>query len=338
MARRNPDDVRPPQLALPALRPADLAIWQQESEHDGLEFARLAGDRHVAGSVRVVECRLVGARFEELVLRRSRFIDTELVDVEVTTFDAAESEWSDVVVRGGRLGALLAPGATLTRVALRGLRSNYVSLRGATVVDLTLSECRIEELDLGTAAVQRAVLAHCEIDRLVLSAATLRGVDLRSASIAEIEGIAELRGATISPYQLTRLAPALAEHLGVRVVGLTELRWPSRSSSGTALGFTRVSVAAARVCAGRRPSRSGCAHPLGARLEPMTGTRADQATKQSGGEDGRQVALVEPEDGLQVLAADDVVRVIRDTELLDERLVGKRAGAEHRVVGIGLVH
>ena len=217
MARRNSDDVRPPQLALPDLRPADLASWEQDSEHDGREFTGLAGGRYIAGNLRIVECRLVGAAYDELVLRRGRMIDCELVEPVVTTLDVAESEWSDVLVSGGRLGALLAPGATLTRVALRGLRTNYVNLRGATIVDLTLAGCRIEELDLGGAELQRAVLADCEIDRLVLSAATLRAVDLRSASIGEIEGIAELRGTTVSPYQLTRLAPALAEHLGVRI-------------------------------------------------------------------------------------------------------------------------
>ena len=216
MARPKRDEVRPPEVSLVDLRAADERVWRAGTEHDGLEFAGLELPEYVGGGVRLMECRIAGGRFGDLRFRRSRLIGCEIADVAVTTFDVAESEWTDVAVRGGRIGALSAPGATLARVALRGLRSNYVNLRGATIVDLTIEDCRIEELDLGTATVERARIDG-EIDRLVLSAATCRAVDLRTVELGEIEGIAELGGTTLSSYQLTRLAPAFAEHLGIRI-------------------------------------------------------------------------------------------------------------------------
>ncbi len=139
-----------------------------------------------------------------------------------------------MVVQGGRFGALAAPGARLTRVAMRTVRANYVNLRGAEITDLQLTGCRIEELDLGSAQVLRADLTGCDIDRLVLSEAVLKDVDLRGAELSTLEGVAALRGATISPFQLTRLAPAFAEQLGILVVGVTapEARATATSRKG----------------------------------------------------------------------------------------------------------
>ena len=37
-------------------------------------------------------------------------------------------------VQGGRFGALAAPGARLTRVAMRTVRANYINLRGAEII------------------------------------------------------------------------------------------------------------------------------------------------------------------------------------------------------------
>lgn len=213
---RNSDAVRFPDACPTGLRAADEQTWRTESEHDGLEFIGLELEEYAVGNLRLVDCRVSG-RFGELKLRRSRLITSEIADVQVTTLDVAESEWSDVLVSGGRIGALLAPGSTFSRVALRGVRSNYVNLRGSSIVDLTLQDCRVGELDLATADVQRGDLGGSEVDRLALTGARLRSVDLSRTELGEIEGVAELRGSTISPLQLTRLAPALASHLGVRV-------------------------------------------------------------------------------------------------------------------------
>ncbi len=209
--------VRAPEVNLVHLTGADGAALSADPDHDGQEFVGLDLDHFDAGNTRFVECRVAGCRFTALTLRRSRFIGCSLEELDATTVDISDSEWTDVVVQGGRLGALLAPGAQLVRVALRQVRSNYLNLRGSKIVDLSLTGCRIGELDLGTADVLRADFRDCEIERLVLTGASWRSVDLRHAEIGEIEGIAELRGATINPVQLTRLGPAFAQQLGVRV-------------------------------------------------------------------------------------------------------------------------
>jgi uncharacterized protein YjbI with pentapeptide repeats len=221
MSRGRQAALREPDVRLPDLHAATSADLENDSEygfeHDGLDFAGLALPEFTAGNQHFVECRFVACRFGEVKLRRARFSTCRLDDLEATTFDVAESEWSDVVVGGGRLGALLMPGAKLTRVAFDHVRANYLNLRGAEIVDLALRNCRIEELDLSATQIRRADLSDSEIERLILTDAGLSDVDLQQADLAVVEGVAHLRGATISEHQLSRLAPALAAHIGIRV-------------------------------------------------------------------------------------------------------------------------
>ena len=147
--------------------------------------------------------------FGHVQLRRARFNTCEFDELEASTLDVAESSWSDVAVQGGRFGALAAPGARLTRVAMRSVRANYVNLRGAEITDLQLTGCRIEELDLGSAQVLRADLAGCDIDRLVLSEAVLKDVDLRGAELSTLEGVARPARSDDQPVSADPARPRL---------------------------------------------------------------------------------------------------------------------------------
>ena len=51
-----------------------------------------------------------------------------------------------------------------------------------------------------------------------MSGCTLDEVDLRGAQLAALDGIGSLAGSLITEAQLVRLAPALAAHLGIRVL------------------------------------------------------------------------------------------------------------------------
>ena len=51
----------------------------------------------------------------------------------------------------------------------------------------------------------------------MLTGARSRTVDLRGAEIATLDGVADLRGCTISTAQLTGWAAGMAAELGIRV-------------------------------------------------------------------------------------------------------------------------
>ena len=115
---------------------------------------------------------------------------------------------------------MTAYGAQLTRVRISGGKLDYVNLRDGTLTDVVIEDCVIGELDLVGARLTRVVLAGCRVGRLDVTRATLDRVDLRGAELTALRGLASLRGATITPEQLTDLAPHFAEHLGLTVADL----------------------------------------------------------------------------------------------------------------------
>lgn len=163
------------------------------------------------------ECLLRGCVLDDAGLRRARLTMCVLDQVRATSLDAQRSTWRDVVVRGSRFGALVAHGADLARVTIADSRIDFVNLRGITASQVQFVGCRIGELDLGQAQLRDVRFVDCQVGRLVLTGSVLDGVDLRGAGLSEVEGIGSLAGALIDAGQLQQLAPALAEHLGIRV-------------------------------------------------------------------------------------------------------------------------
>lgn len=215
--------VSPPSLdvQLPALRPGGCADLGPDGDIDGLAFDRVDLGGLRADDARLLECRLSSCRLDDARLRRARLTSCLLDDVSATGVDMADSAWLDVVMRGGRVGAFMAYGATLTRVAFVGARLDYVNLRGATLTQVRLLDCRVGELDLGSAQLSHVGFERCAVDRLVVTGARLEAVDLAGAEIEALDGVGSLRGARINQTQLNRMAPALAAHLGIEVHDLS---------------------------------------------------------------------------------------------------------------------
>ena len=75
----------------------------------------------------------------------------------------------------------------------------------------------IGDLDLAGATVTRLRTRGTTIRRLDASEARLKDVDLRGIDLAEVEGAAGLRGATVSTAQLHGLAGGMAAALGIKL-------------------------------------------------------------------------------------------------------------------------
>lgn len=203
-------------VSLPELVSGDQQDLQT-GDCDGLRFDALSLQGLVAHDVRLLECKLADCVLDDARLPGARFSSCVLDGLRATTLDLAESQWLDVVLEGGRYGALLGQGSTLVRVAVRGAKVDYFNLRGAEVTSVQVEETTIGELDLGMSHVRHLSFVRSCVDRLVLHGATLEDVDLTGAELAALDGLAGLRGAQISQAQLTQLAPALAASMGIRV-------------------------------------------------------------------------------------------------------------------------
>lgn len=205
---------------LPELDPAPGPELTSGGSYDGLRFAELelAGD---ATDARFLECELTGCDLDAgggVAFDRARLSTCRLAGLRATALSAVDGTWLDVVITGGRIGALTAHGAGLTRVALEGGTLDYLDLRGATLTDVTMRDCRIRELDLTDAVLRGLRFAgSTSIGSLVLRNARNTDVDLRGAEIGGLDGVAGLTGCTISPAQLTAWSEGLAASLGIRV-------------------------------------------------------------------------------------------------------------------------
>jgi uncharacterized protein YjbI with pentapeptide repeats len=200
-----PDLADAPGPQLDAARPAD-----------GLRFSGLALSGDGTG-MRFLECVLEDCDLGGVALDRARFTSCRFTDAHAAAWTAPDGTLLDVVVTGGRFGALTWHGAELTRVLLEGVKVDLLGLGSARLVDVTLRDCTIGELDLTAADARDLRLQDCTVERLTVGGARCRSVDLRGATVGGLDDVTALSGATISAAQLTAWAPALAAAAGLTV-------------------------------------------------------------------------------------------------------------------------
>lgn len=201
---------------LPPLDPAPGPSLAGGLTADGLRFAGLdlTGD---ATDARFLECEIADCDLDGVVFDRARFSVCRLADVRADAVSLIDATWTDVVLTGGRFGALTAHGAGLSRVHVHEVKADFADLRGGTLHDVTFAGCAFRELDVTDADLRAVRFGDCEIGSLVLRGARTRDVDLRGARIERLDGVADLAGCTISEAQLGAWAGGLAAHLGIRV-------------------------------------------------------------------------------------------------------------------------
>lgn len=163
------------------------------------------------------ECGFVGTVLTGTDLTGAHLVESELTEVEAAHLTAPRSLWRHSAVRRSRLGAVVAYEASLDGLVVADTKISFLNARSGTWKDVLLQRCVIDELDLGGAKLTRVRFEDCRIRSLELTGTTCADVDLRSAQLREISGLAGLGGCTISPEQLTDLSGALAAHLRIAV-------------------------------------------------------------------------------------------------------------------------
>ena len=220
MATRRPDrDVpRRPSPDLGGLSPAG-SLPRPAAAHDGLEYRDTDLSGTDARDARFLGCAFTGCRCDDLDLAGARIVDCTFAATTATTAAWRSTTWQDVTVDGFRFGALALPAASFTRVRFSGGRVDFANLRDTDFTDVVFADCDLRELDAAGARWTRVRFEECRIGHLDVTAATLSAVDLSAADLEGVAGVAGLRGARISDVQLLQLAPAFADHLGVRTPG-----------------------------------------------------------------------------------------------------------------------
>jgi uncharacterized protein YjbI with pentapeptide repeats len=199
-----------------ALRPHPGGV-QPDGEYDGAHFDTAEWDDPDAASAVFIECALTGVSVRDGRLRQARFTSAWLADVQLAGTDLARTSWQDTVFeRSVAAGAQLF-GSVLRRVTFRGCKLDGVNFRDAALTDVRFENCLLRGTDFGGARLTRTAFADCKLVQADFTKAVLDRADLRSSELDIIAGPGSLRGAIIAPGQLTAIAPALAESLGITV-------------------------------------------------------------------------------------------------------------------------
>ena len=170
--------------------------------------------RRLAG-VSFRECTFQDVSVDGADLRSAGFVDVAIERLNAPVFSAPRSQFRRVVVDGSRFGSAEVYESEWESVEFRNCKLGYVNLRGAELQDVLFTGCILDELDLGGAAAHRLAFADSRVRRLDLTAAKLKHVDLRGLELRELAGLEGLRGAAMTPFQISELAPLFAAHFGI---------------------------------------------------------------------------------------------------------------------------
>lgn len=196
---------------------------------DGLSFGGVTVPLLSLAGATVRDCSFADVSAREADWKAVRLHETTFERLDVPVMRAARSVWRDVRVSGARLGSLETYEATWRSVHFVGCKLGFVNLRGAELLDVAFTDCVIDELDLTQCVSRRTAFSGTRANTLHLQGSRAEHLDLRGLEIQDIRGLDGLRGAIISSYQLSLLAPLLAREKGVRVEDLTEpIRAPRR--------------------------------------------------------------------------------------------------------------
>jgi uncharacterized protein YjbI with pentapeptide repeats len=186
-------------------------------EYDTVHFDHIAFDEVDARNAVFLECAFTQVSAQGGRFRRARFSDVWFRDLALMATDLAQTSWVDVTLIGGVVAGVDAFGALLRRAAFYGCKLDSVNFRDAALTEVTFDNCLLRDVDFTGATITRTVFPQSRLSKANFSKASMDEVDLRGAELDIIAGPDSLRGAIITGGQLTGIAPALAESLGIIV-------------------------------------------------------------------------------------------------------------------------
>jgi uncharacterized protein YjbI with pentapeptide repeats len=180
---------------------------------DGTDFTRA----HAEGAS-FLDCRLVGCDVSEAALDGTRWSDCGWERVQGVGFSLAEASLIGTTIEQCRLAAVSAWSSSWRDVIVRGGKIDFLNLRSARLKNVAFEDCVIIELDLQEAECDGVTFSGCTLVEPAFGRGRYTGLDLSGAAhLRSPQGIASLRGATISRLQLIDLAEALAAEAGLRI-------------------------------------------------------------------------------------------------------------------------
>lgn len=220
MAKPRPKGTQPPVVGFTppgTVTDVDATLLRPGDEREGERYSDVdLSDVDLSGA-NFVQCEFDAVTLTSTRLRGARFVDSLVTASFAPTLSAGRSTWRDTLVQSPRWGSAELFDAELNSLHLRGGKIDYLNLRGSRLTNVLIEDCQLGELDLGGIRGDRVAIRNCRIGTLDLTGARCVNVDLRGSEFSTINGLEGLRGVTVDEFQLSLLAPVLADHIGLVV-------------------------------------------------------------------------------------------------------------------------
>ena len=215
-AGRHPEAPRLPG-ALPvraAAGPVGDGDTLAEAELAGASWAGMRADGVECTEVVLADPDLSGSELLDWTLR-----DAVLRHANLANTTIRGGVWSRVMVEAGRLTGLQVAEAELRDVVWRGCGADMAAFRHTRLDRVTFEGCNLREADFTGVRAERLRFLDCDLRGAAFHHAQLTESELRRCRLDGVEGVEGLRGAAVEMEQLVELAPALAQALGIGLLG-----------------------------------------------------------------------------------------------------------------------
>jgi len=193
-----------------------------------------------AGLVDGAVIRDLHAQKPDLAEAKAKNVLFEHVKITKGTFlnaDLASAHFANAVFEDCEMSAMLTPKASVQRTEFKSCRLmgwqvgeafiedvlfedcklDLANFRFCTFKDVVFKNCMLKGADFQGASFTKATMQGCDLAGAEFRQCSVKILDLRTSSIADIRYVEGLKGATIDPTQLMDIAPQLANIAGLDV-------------------------------------------------------------------------------------------------------------------------
>jgi uncharacterized protein YjbI with pentapeptide repeats len=180
---------------------ASLSIAEQHTQGVKLDSARIS-DVDVSGS------RLDGLRLVDDLLERCNLANVQ----------ARRAAATRVSIENSRMTGVTLSEATLHDVMVRDCRVDLASFSHSRLQRVSFENCMLVQTDFLESQLESVSFEHCDLSRADFRGARMQRCQLRRNNLAGLQGVGNLKGASMEWPDIVEMAGTLASEIGIEVL------------------------------------------------------------------------------------------------------------------------
>ncbi|MFE3445494.1 pentapeptide repeat-containing protein [Nocardia sp. NPDC059180] len=165
---------------------------------------------------------LEGCRFDSCrlggIMRGVTFYESELSICDLANLEADECSMAECVISTSRLTGMSWTAGTWRDVLLEGTRADLTSFRYSKLRTVVFRDCDLRQTDFEGVEFRNVAFERCNLTGARFTGTGARhNLRFTDCTLADINGVTSLRGATVDGGDLLGLAASLAREAGITV-------------------------------------------------------------------------------------------------------------------------